>query len=119
MNEMVVKCIQKKPFNPHLIHVLSICINAVRVGSPAFPIEGMIAAGSVAKRQKRFPRFLDPIERWPALPVPRFGIFRRARHRVETVSDVEAFDAAPLVVLKAAQENLDHDVKKAGTRRLG
>ena len=52
MNEMVVKCTKKKPFNPNLIQRLSnvyptrIPLNdGGRVGSPAFPGEGMIAAG--------------------------------------------------------------------------
>ena len=66
------------------------------------------APGSVAKRQIRFPRFLDPIETRPRLPVPRFGKFDGVGHRVETVRQVEALDALPLVVYELASVDADH-----------
>ena len=78
-----------------------------------------IGGRSVLHRQKRFLRLLEPIERWPALPILVLCIFRRARHRVETVWQVEALDAAPFAIGQLAQENLDHAVEKVGTRRLG
>ena len=64
-----------------------------------------MSAGSVAKRQIRFLRFLELVKRWPALPVLVLRIFRRARHRVETVWQVVALDAAPLAIGQAAQED--------------
>ena len=45
---------------------------------------------SVSESQKRFLRFLEPVERWPALAVPVFCIFRGARHRFESVTTVNA-----------------------------
>ena len=74
-----------------------------------------MSAGSVAKRQIRFLWRLEPVERWPALPVPRFCTFRGMGHQVESVSDVEAFDPGPLVVLKAAKEDGDHTLRLFST----
>jgi hypothetical protein len=45
---------------------------------------------SVSDRQRSFLRRLEPVERWPSLAVPRFGIFRGARHRFESVTTVNA-----------------------------
>ena len=81
------------------------CNDGVRVGSPASRGRMMITGRSVAKRQKRFFRFLDPIETRPRLPVPRFGKFDGVGHRVEFVTTVEALDPGPLVVLKVASVN--------------
>ena len=36
-------------------------------------------------------------------------------HQVESVSDVEAFDPGPLVVLKAAKEDGDHTLRLFST----
>ena len=63
---------------------------------------------SASESQIRFLWLLDPIKRWPALPVLVLCVFRRARHRVETVWQVEAFDALPLVVYELASVDADH-----------
>ena len=57
----------------------------------------------LAKRQKCFLWLLDPIKRWPALPVLRFGKFDGVGHRVESMANVEALDALPLAIGQAAQ----------------
>ena len=49
----------------------------------------MIAAGSVAKRQKRFLWLLEPIETRPRLPVQRLIMFDGVGHRVKSVTKVD------------------------------
>ena len=75
-------------------------------------------AGLVAESQKRFLRLLDPIETRPRLPVPRFGKFDGVGHRVESVGNVEALDAAPFAIGQAAQEDFNHRRSVLSPRRV-
>ena len=78
----------------------------------------MIAVWSDTKRQIRFLWLLDPIKRWPALPVLVLCIFDCVGHRVETVSDVETLDALPLPIGQAAQVDFNHRRSVLSPRRI-
>ena len=89
-------------------------------GSPAFPgeeDEPCRPAVLVAESQKRFLRLPDPIKALPRLPVQRLCIFDGFGHQSESTAGGVAFDAAPFAIGQLAQENLDHVVEKAGSRR--
>ena len=76
------------------------------------------APGSVAKRQIRFPRFLDPIETRPRLPVPLFGKFDGFGHRCKFSASVVAFDSAPFAIGQAAQVDFNHRRSVLSPRRI-
>ena len=72
----------------------------------------MIAVWSVAKRQIRFLWLLEPIKRWPALPVQIFSISRGRGFGVESERQVHPFDPFPFIAKVGAADDCDHDVKK-------
>ena len=73
-----------------------------------------MSAGSVSASQIRFLWLLDPIKRWPALPVQRLSKFDGFGHQSKPPAEVVAFDSAPLVVLKNTSVDADHAVDLAG-----